>query len=57
MVTLDELAWAAAADPDAEVVASNQRRAEQERVLASDGQYYQIAKLSAHLEPFDGDFQ
>ncbi len=57
VVTLDELAWAAAADPDAEVVASDQRCAEQERVLASDGQYYQIAELSAHLEPFDGDFR
>ena len=56
-VTLDELAWTAAADPEAEVMATDRHRAEQERVLASDGQYYQVAELTAHLEPFDGDFR
>lgn len=57
VVTLDELAWTAAADPDAEIVATEKRRDQQERVLASDGRYYQIAELAAHLEPFDGDFR
>lgn len=56
-VTLDELAWAAGADPDGDIVPTPGRHGEHEKSRASDGQYYQIAELSAHLEPFDGDFR
>ena len=54
-VTLDELAWQAGADAEAQAVSSQQ--AAREQVLASNGQYYQVAELSAHLEPFDGDYR
>lgn len=56
-VSLDELTWSAGADPDGEVVPVAKRRDAGETPLAVDGQYYQIAELSAHLEPFDGDFR
>ena len=56
-VTLDELEWMAGADADAPLVAEGHRREQHETVVASDGQYYQVAEMSAHLEPFDGDFR
>ena len=57
LVSLDELVWSAGANPDGEAVPVANRRDDVETPLAADGQYYQVAELSAHLEPFDGDFR
>ncbi len=56
-VTLDELAWSAAADPEADVMPTPNHPGEHKALQASNGQYYQIAELSAHIEPFEGDFR
>ena len=57
-VTLDELAWQATANPDAGATPSGDGVAEPAVTNnASGGNYYQVARLSAHLEPFDGDYR
>jgi len=57
VVALDELAWSAGADPEGSIVPPPADNGTPAAPRASDGQYYQIAELSAHLEPFDGDFR
>ena len=55
-VALDELQWITSADPHSGVAPVAVTGGDG-GPRASAGEYYQVAELSAHLEPFDGDFR
>jgi hypothetical protein len=56
-ITLDELQWVSSADPEGGVTPPVVKSGDTLPIRASAAEYYQIAELSAHLEPFDGDFR
>ena len=59
-VQLDQLNWIASADPHASNLGASARAATPSAVppvvAAAGKNYYQIAEISAHLAPFDGDY-
>ena len=56
-IRLDGLLWISSADSQSDVAPAAASSSDELPLRASAGEYYQIAELSAHLEPFDGDFR